>query len=95
MPPNKIGMSQLTQLHDAHIAKHEAACLQCGLTFAVLERVTPVLTLVAFKLSSGRTPDIHGVITPVGFSVNLADVARLTGPEKNKLKDVKTVVERM
>lgn len=92
MAPKK---TDLERAHDEALSRLQDAATQCGLTFAVRDRTTTTLTAVTLHVSSMKTPPLYGVVTPYGFSLNLADLTRLTGPEKNKLRDVREVMQRV
>lgn len=81
--------------HDEQLQRVQDACAACGLTFAIRERYSPSVTAVTIQLPSQRTPAIYGVVTAFGLSINLQDMTRITGPEKNKLKDVFTYLTRV
>ena len=94
MPVRKADPS-LDARHDAELQRLQDAAMQCGLTFIVRERVTSTITAVSVQSASMKTPPLYGVVTPFGFALNLQDLMRITGPEKNKLKDVFTVMQRV
>ena len=81
--------------HDAELMRVQDAAVQCGLTFVVRERTTPTLTAVTLQVVSMKSPPLYGIVTPYGFSLNLQDLMRITGPEKNKLRDVFTIMQRV
>lgn len=81
--------------HDEQMQRFADACTACGLTFAVRDNSIPNITAVSLRLLNQRSPDIYGVITPYGFSLNLQDLTRITGPEKTKLRDVFTYLTRV
>ncbi len=87
--------SDLEAAHNQALQRLEEAALQCGLTFSIRERTTTTLTAVTLQLPSMKTVPLFGVVTPFGFSLNLQDLMRITGPEKNKLKDAFTVMQRV
>jgi len=95
MAARKDAHASLESAHDDLLQKVQTAATQCGLTFAVRDRTTPLLTAVALQAPSMKTPPLFGVVTPYGFSLNLADVTRMTGPEKNKLRDLREVMQRV
>ncbi len=86
--------SALEQAHDQHLARLQDAALVNGLTFALRDQTTNTITAVTLQLPTQKTPPLYGVVTPHGFSLNLQDLTRLTGPEKNKLRDLFTTMQR-
>lgn len=85
----------LETLHDQELDRLQQAAVQCGMTFAVTERTTSTCAAVTLHVASMKTPALHGVVTPFGFSLNLADVTRMTGPEKQKLRDLRELMQRV
>lgn len=73
----------------------QQAAVQSGVTFAVEERISPICAAVLLHVASMKTPPLRGVVTPYGFSLHLADVTRMTGPEKQKLRDLREIMQRV